>query len=89
MYHQPAALPGLGGAYLYQWNDDRCNMKHNFICKYQQGTVSQSASPSAQQTSRQHVLFLSERHPVTEHGDAPGGPGTGEQEPPSATQLIL
>ncbi|XP_018542461.1 chondrolectin [Lates calcarifer] len=34
MYHQPTALPGLGGAYLYQWNDDRCNMKHNFICKY-------------------------------------------------------
>ncbi|XP_029935738.1 chondrolectin [Myripristis murdjan] len=37
MYHQPTALPGLGGAYLYQWNDDRCNMKHNFICKYQPG----------------------------------------------------
>uniref|UniRef100_UPI0037E922E3 chondrolectin n=1 Tax=Semicossyphus pulcher TaxID=241346 RepID=UPI0037E922E3 len=35
MYHQPTALPGLGGAYLYQWNDDRCNMKHNFICKYE------------------------------------------------------
>nr|XP_029138371.1 chondrolectin isoform X2 [Labrus bergylta] len=35
MYHQPTALPGLGGAYLHQWNDDRCNMKHNFICKYQ------------------------------------------------------
>ncbi|XP_069033715.1 chondrolectin isoform X1 [Embiotoca jacksoni] len=35
MYHQPTANPGLGGAYLYQWNDDRCNMKHNFICKYQ------------------------------------------------------
>ncbi|XP_041670601.1 chondrolectin [Cheilinus undulatus] len=34
MYHQPTALHGLGGAYLYQWNDDRCNMKHNFICKY-------------------------------------------------------
>ncbi|XP_034648738.1 chondrolectin isoform X3 [Trachemys scripta elegans] len=34
MYHQPTANPGLGGAYLYQWNDDRCNMKHNFICKY-------------------------------------------------------
>ncbi|XP_019743058.1 chondrolectin isoform X1 [Hippocampus comes] len=31
MYHQP----GVGGAYLYQWNDDRCSMKHNFICKYQ------------------------------------------------------
>ncbi|KAM9332054.1 chondrolectin [Pholidichthys leucotaenia] len=36
MYHQPTAPSGLGGAYLYQWNDDRCNMKHNFICKYQQ-----------------------------------------------------
>ncbi|KAK0153823.1 Chondrolectin [Merluccius polli] len=35
MYHQPTALPGLGGPYLYQWNDDRCNMKHNFICKYE------------------------------------------------------
>ncbi|XP_054479330.1 chondrolectin [Anoplopoma fimbria] len=35
MYHQPTALPGLGGSYLYQWNDDRCNMKHNFICKYE------------------------------------------------------
>ncbi|XP_059183373.1 LOW QUALITY PROTEIN: chondrolectin [Centropristis striata] len=35
MYHQPTALAGLGGAYLYQWNDDRCNMKHNFICRYE------------------------------------------------------
>ncbi|KAF4075685.1 hypothetical protein AMELA_G00221600 [Ameiurus melas] len=35
MYHQPTAPAGLGGAYLYQWNDDRCNMKHNFICKYE------------------------------------------------------
>ncbi|XP_044297688.1 chondrolectin [Varanus komodoensis] len=35
MYHQPTANPGLGGPYLYQWNDDRCNMKHNFICKFQ------------------------------------------------------
>uniref|UniRef100_A0A3Q4HJQ2 Chondrolectin n=1 Tax=Neolamprologus brichardi TaxID=32507 RepID=A0A3Q4HJQ2_NEOBR len=37
MYHQPTAPSGLGGAYLYQWNDDRCNMKHNFICKYDPG----------------------------------------------------
>ncbi|XP_026860191.2 chondrolectin [Electrophorus electricus] len=35
MYHQPSAVRGLGGPYLYQWNDDRCNMKHNFICKYE------------------------------------------------------
>lgn len=47
MYHQPTALPGLGGAYLYQWNDDRCNMKHNFICKYEPGMTSQSPPPAA------------------------------------------
>ncbi|XP_007908493.1 chondrolectin [Callorhinchus milii] len=39
MYHQLSAHPGLGGPYLYQWNDDRCNMKHNFICKYAAATV--------------------------------------------------
>ncbi|XP_043927304.1 chondrolectin [Protopterus annectens] len=39
MYHQPTANPGLGGPYLYQWNDDRCNMKHNFICKYEPESV--------------------------------------------------
>ncbi|XP_077592437.1 chondrolectin [Stigmatopora nigra] len=37
MYHQPGALPGAGGAYLYRWNDDRCSMKHNFICQYPNG----------------------------------------------------
>ncbi|XP_007538625.2 layilin isoform X2 [Erinaceus europaeus] len=34
MYHQPSATPGIGGPYMFQWNDDRCNMKNNFICKY-------------------------------------------------------
>ncbi|XP_048839093.1 layilin isoform X1 [Brienomyrus brachyistius] len=34
MYHQPSAPPGLGGLYMFQWNDDNCNTKNNFICKY-------------------------------------------------------
>ncbi|NWV63006.1 LAYN protein, partial [Malurus elegans] len=34
LYHQPSAPPGLGGPYMFQWNDDRCNMRNNFICKY-------------------------------------------------------
>ncbi|XP_076969107.1 layilin isoform X1 [Tamandua tetradactyla] len=34
MYHQPSAPAGIGGPYKFQWNDDRCNMKNNFICKY-------------------------------------------------------
>lgn len=37
MYHQPSAPPGVGGPYMFQWNDDRCNMKNNFICKYSFG----------------------------------------------------
>ncbi|NWX89071.1 LAYN protein, partial [Nothoprocta pentlandii] len=37
MYHQPSAPPGVGGPYMFQWNDDRCNMKNNFICKYALG----------------------------------------------------
>ncbi|XP_077402412.1 layilin isoform X2 [Vanacampus margaritifer] len=35
MYHQPSAPPGQGGGlYMFQWNDDNCETKHNFICKY-------------------------------------------------------
>nr|XP_060460641.1 layilin isoform X1 [Panthera onca] len=34
MYHQPSAPAGIGGRYMFQWNDDQCNMKNNFICKY-------------------------------------------------------
>ncbi|NXO71058.1 LAYN protein, partial [Phainopepla nitens] len=40
LYHQPSAPPGLGGPYMFQWNDDRCNMKNNFICKYSLGNES-------------------------------------------------
>nr|XP_045361789.1 layilin [Camelus bactrianus] len=34
MYHQPSAPAGIGGPYMFQWNDDRCTMRNNFICKY-------------------------------------------------------
>lgn len=85
MYHQPSALPGLGGAYLYQWNDDRCNMKHNFICKYGPGSVSQSAAGAAEPTGFCHlssrVPSLSESSLVKEQHDAPSGRGTGEHTP--------
>lgn len=37
MYHQPSAPAGVGGPYLFQWNDDRCTTKNNFICKYSDG----------------------------------------------------
>lgn len=37
MYHQPSAPPGIGGLYMFQWNDDNCETKNNFICKYTAG----------------------------------------------------
>ena len=40
MYHQPSAPAGIGGPYTFQWNDDRCTMKNNFICKYSDGNES-------------------------------------------------
>ncbi|XP_036283313.1 layilin isoform X6 [Pipistrellus kuhlii] len=45
MYHQPSAPTGIGGRYMFQWNDDRCNMKNNFICKYSDGERTKPATP--------------------------------------------
>ncbi|XP_072304579.1 chondrolectin isoform X2 [Eucyclogobius newberryi] len=60
MYHQPTALPGVGGAYLHQWNDDRCNMKHNFICKYhkESTTVKEKEAPPQTQDTDSGTLLL-------------------------------
>ncbi|XP_055403905.1 layilin isoform X2 [Bubalus kerabau] len=45
MYHQPSAPAGIGGPYMFQWNDDRCTMKNNFICKYSDGEEREPATP--------------------------------------------
>uniref|UniRef100_A0A8D1LYF9 C-type lectin domain-containing protein n=1 Tax=Sus scrofa TaxID=9823 RepID=A0A8D1LYF9_PIG len=45
MYHQPSAPAGIGGRYMFQWNDDRCTMKNNFICKYSEGEGTEPATP--------------------------------------------
>ncbi|XP_054456621.1 layilin [Anoplopoma fimbria] len=34
LYHQPSAPPDEEGHFLFQWNDDNCNSKNNFVCKY-------------------------------------------------------
>uniref|UniRef100_A0A3B5KS50 C-type lectin domain-containing protein n=1 Tax=Xiphophorus couchianus TaxID=32473 RepID=A0A3B5KS50_9TELE len=39
MYHQPSAKAEHGGLYMFQWNDDNCETKNNFICKYTGGTA--------------------------------------------------
>lgn len=37
LYHQPSAPPDEEGHFLFQWNDDNCNSKNNFVCKYPEG----------------------------------------------------
>ncbi|XP_030293104.1 layilin isoform X2 [Sparus aurata] len=50
MYHQPSAPPGLGGLYMFQWNDDNCETKNNFICKYKT-LVDPPPPPNSTQTN--------------------------------------
>ncbi|XP_051895915.1 layilin isoform X2 [Pristis pectinata] len=59
MYHQPSASSGMGGPYLYQWNDDRCNMKNNFICKY--APVRGSTVPSPTLTPSPNLTLIPTR----------------------------
>ncbi|XP_070685649.1 layilin [Pempheris klunzingeri] len=39
LYHQPSAPPDEEGHFLFQWNDDNCNSKNNFVCKYAEEKV--------------------------------------------------
>uniref|UniRef100_A0A8C8TU53 Layilin n=1 Tax=Peromyscus maniculatus bairdii TaxID=230844 RepID=A0A8C8TU53_PERMB len=65
MYHQPSAPAGIGGSYMFQWNDDRCNMKNNFICKYADGNetfpqlygeATEPATPSLPEETQQEDI---------------------------------
>ncbi|XP_072282982.1 layilin isoform X1 [Pyxicephalus adspersus] len=56
MYYQPMASPGVGGPYMFQWNDDRCNMKNNFICKYSEEKTSR---PPTRNTTSSYIDIAS------------------------------
>ncbi|XP_036070651.1 layilin isoform X1 [Oryzias melastigma] len=36
LYHQPSEPIGEDGRFAFQWIDDNCSSKNNFICKYQE-----------------------------------------------------
>ncbi|KAM4546199.1 layilin [Fundulus diaphanus] len=55
MYHQPSAPVGHGGLYMFQWNDDNCETKNNFICKY---TAEKSVEPTLSPNSSKKDVFL-------------------------------
>ncbi|KAM3602195.1 uncharacterized protein V6R79_025986 [Siganus canaliculatus] len=70
MYHQPSAPPGLGGLYMFQWNDDNCETKNNFICKYtSEKPLDTSPAPNSTQTS----VFPSPVLPWSPSGRNPNG----------------
>ncbi|XP_061333992.1 layilin isoform X2 [Pezoporus flaviventris] len=65
MYYQPSAPPGVGGPYMFQWNDDRCNMKNNFICKYSLEKTTRAPIENSQKgvaTEPLNPLFPKEHH---------------------------
>lgn len=39
LYHQPSAPPDEEGHFLFQWNDDNCSSKNNFVCKYSEEKI--------------------------------------------------
>uniref|UniRef100_H3CQR1 Layilin b n=2 Tax=Tetraodon nigroviridis TaxID=99883 RepID=H3CQR1_TETNG len=39
LYYQPSAPPDEDGRFLFQWNDNNCNSKNNFVCKYSEGDL--------------------------------------------------
>ncbi|XP_062995501.1 layilin [Elgaria multicarinata webbii] len=68
MYHQPSAPDGDGGPYMFQWNDDRCNMRNNFICKYSQEkpTVASEMNTSQPEIVRESSTLTSPEEPTQE-----------------------
>ncbi|XP_015271070.1 PREDICTED: layilin, partial [Gekko japonicus] len=68
MYHQPSAPPGDGGPYMFQWNDDRCNMKNNFICKYslEKATVTSETNASQADAVTEPAMLAPPEEPVKE-----------------------
>ncbi|XP_029429423.1 layilin [Rhinatrema bivittatum] len=76
MYHQPSAAAGMGGPYMFQWNDDRCNMRNNFICKY---SLERPAATPAKNTSRIEVVTMPLRPKDPEEPIKEGGNVTVEE----------
>ncbi|XP_071625135.1 layilin [Heliangelus exortis] len=87
MYHQPSAPPGVGGPYMFQWNDDRCNMKNNFICKYSLEKPTNGPRDNSQRDVAAEPLnpvFPEERRREDGNGTA-----VGAQEPVQSLAYIL
>ncbi|XP_020773728.1 chondrolectin [Boleophthalmus pectinirostris] len=66
LYHQPSAPPDEEGHFLFQWNDDNCNSKNNYVCKY-----TEKRTPAITERNAAHVVPTSRSKtvPTTYSGD--------------------
>ncbi|KAM6973203.1 layilin [Aplochiton taeniatus] len=55
LYHQPSAPPNEGGHFLFGWNDDNCNSKNNFVCKYPEDAPVPSLRPNLPLTTEEDL----------------------------------
>lgn len=55
LYYQPSAPPDEDGHFLFQWNDNNCNSKNNFVCKYSEGESEMSWERARKES---HSAFL-------------------------------
>lgn len=63
LYHQPSAPPDEEGHFLFQWNDDNCNSKNNYVCKYPEQKASSFTEKNtglAVPTSRSDIVPITD-----------------------------
>uniref|UniRef100_A0A3Q3QDC9 C-type lectin domain-containing protein n=1 Tax=Monopterus albus TaxID=43700 RepID=A0A3Q3QDC9_MONAL len=64
LYHQPS-IPPDEGHFLFQWNDDNCNSKNNFVCKYPEKKVPVFTEEGKTAHAGRAVLILLENYKLS------------------------
>ncbi|XP_039619887.1 layilin isoform X2 [Polypterus senegalus] len=70
MYYQPSASVGTEGLYMFQWNDDNCETKNNFICKYSQDKVLVSSEAGNSTHTVPTTISTRPKHPAVTINDS-------------------
>ncbi|XP_072319298.1 layilin isoform X2 [Eucyclogobius newberryi] len=64
LYHQPSAPPDEEGHFPFQWNDNNCNSKNNYVCKY-----TEKRAPAITQRNTARVVPTSKSNIAPTTGD--------------------
>lgn len=66
LYHRPSAPPDDEGHFPFQWNDNKCNSKNNYVCKYPE---KRPQAFTEMNTSHAVPTFRSNIVPTTDHSN--------------------